>query len=273
MDYIKIINESLQVGASPILDSYPLMRNPGPTLLILLCYWIFVFYAGPKLMKDRKPFELNRIITVYNLYQVIFSSWLLISGSQVKGFHKWIWNFGCGTEEKDMDVLMLVYYYGWWYMVNKFVELLDTVFFVLRKKQNHVSFLHVYHHSNMGLMTFAFLKYTGGEQLIIIGMMNSIVHVIMYFYYFIASLGPKYKKYLGWKKHLTRIQIIQFLVMISYFASVMIRQCHLHNTVTFLLVLNTASFLYLFIKYYQNAYDKRQMEKRKISDDEKHKLN
>lgn len=32
------------------------------------------------------------------------------------------------------------------YHVFKIIDLLDTVFFVLRKKNNQVSFLHVYHH-------------------------------------------------------------------------------------------------------------------------------
>jgi peptidoglycan biosynthesis protein MviN/MurJ (putative lipid II flippase) len=118
----------------------------------------------------------------------------------------------------------------------------------------------------MGLLTFVFLKYTGGPQLIIIGMINSIVHVIMYFYYLIAALGPKYKKYLGWKKHLTRLQIFQFILVIVYFASILIRQCHLHNNVTVMLGINTVTFLYLFIKYYQNAYNKTKNMEIKKSD-------
>lgn len=31
-------------------------------------------------------------------------------------------------------------------VLHQFFDLLDTVFFCLRKKQNHVSFLHVWHH-------------------------------------------------------------------------------------------------------------------------------
>lgn len=91
----------------------------------------------------------------------------------------------------------------------------------------------------------------------------------MYFYYFVAALGPKYKKYLGWKQHLTRIQILQFVIVIFYFASIMIRNCRFqtHDTVTVLLSINTVTFLYLFIKYYQNAYHKKPVEKKKIDID------
>ena len=40
------------------------------------------------------------------------------------------------------------------YYTNKYVELLDTIFFALRKKWNQISFLHVYHHAVMPLYMF-----------------------------------------------------------------------------------------------------------------------
>ena len=36
---------------------------------------------------------------------------------------------------------------GWWAWMSRFLDMLDTVFFVLRKKNNQVTFLHVYHHT------------------------------------------------------------------------------------------------------------------------------
>jgi len=40
---------------------------------------------------------------------------------------------------------------------------------------------------------------------------NSFVHVVMYAYYALASLGPPAHKYLCWKKHLTRLQLVSLL--------------------------------------------------------------
>ena len=37
---------------------------------------------------------------------------------------------------------------------------------------------------------------------------NVVIHVIMYSYYFFAALGPEFQKYLWWKKHLTKLQIV-----------------------------------------------------------------
>jgi hypothetical protein len=48
-----------------------------------------------------------------------------------------------------------------------------------------------------------------GEQGVVIGFLNSVVHVIMYFYYMVAAMGPKYQKYLWWKKYMTWIQLVR----------------------------------------------------------------
>jgi len=46
-----------------------------------------------------------------------------------------------------------------------------------------------------------------------IGFLNSVVHVIMYFYYMVAAMGPKYQKYIWWKKYMTRIQLVSLSEM------------------------------------------------------------
>lgn len=81
---------------------------------------------------------------------------------------------------------------------------------MLRKKQNQVSFLHVYHHTITALFSWCYLKWLPGEQGLIIGFLNSLVHVFMYTYYMIAAMGPKYRKYLWWKKYITKIQLVNF---------------------------------------------------------------
>lgn len=52
----------------------------------------------------------------------------------------------------------------WWYgIMLRLVEFVETVFFVLRKKQNQVTFLHIYHHISTILIFWVFLKYSGSE--------------------------------------------------------------------------------------------------------------
>nr|CAD7264128.1 unnamed protein product [Timema shepardi] len=40
-------------------------------------------------------------------------------------------------------------------------------------------------------------------------LLNTFIHSLMYFYYFVAALGPSFKKYLWWKKYLTVMQMVE----------------------------------------------------------------
>ncbi|RXG60166.1 Elongation of very long chain fatty acids protein 4, partial [Armadillidium vulgare] len=97
----------------------------------------------------------------------------------------------------------------WWYYMSKLIEFTDTLFFILRKKNNQLTFLHVYHHSTMFFLWWIGVKYVAGGSSFLAAMMNSFVHVIMYLYYGLSSFGPYMQKYLWWKKYLTCIQLIR----------------------------------------------------------------
>lgn len=50
----------------------------------------------------------------------------------------------------------------WWYFFAKIVELLDTVFFVLRKKNRQITFLHLYHHTMMPICAWIGVRFLPG---------------------------------------------------------------------------------------------------------------
>lgn len=51
----------------------------------------------------------------------------------------------------------------------KLLDLLDTAFFILRKKQQQVSFLHVYHHTGMAFGSWAATKFLPGGHITFLG--------------------------------------------------------------------------------------------------------
>lgn len=53
-----------------------MMSSPFPTLFICLFYAYFSKVIGPKLMENRKPFNLRNILIGYNFVQTIFSAWI-----------------------------------------------------------------------------------------------------------------------------------------------------------------------------------------------------
>lgn len=62
--------------SDPRVNDWFLMSGPFPTLAICLFYAYFSKVLGPKLMENRKPFDLRKVMLWYNFFQVIFSTWL-----------------------------------------------------------------------------------------------------------------------------------------------------------------------------------------------------
>ncbi|EPY87865.1 elongation of very long chain fatty acids protein 4-like protein [Camelus ferus] len=69
-----------------------------------------------------------------------------------------------------------------------FCQLVDysQVFFILQKKPESVTFLHVYSHDTMLFNWWAAVKCVLGGQAFCIGVLNSLVHVFMYLYWGLA---------------------------------------------------------------------------------------
>lgn len=250
-------NEVLQSVKDPMVDSWPLMGSPGPMLCIVGTYLIFVLKAGPKMMEKRPAFQLNTVMILYNAFQVLFSIWLATLALDIDIRHL-IFSNGCSVHIHSSQNIQAALSHGaWWYFFAKIIELLDTVFFVLRKKQNQVTFLHVYHHTITAIFSWCYLKLLPGEQGVVVGFLNSVVHIIMYSYYLIAALGSKYRKYLWWKKYMTWIQLLQFGIMLMYLIMTLAMDCRMPKVLTYFFLTNVLIFIYLFSDFYRKAYKRK----------------
>ncbi|CAL1294811.1 unnamed protein product [Larinioides sclopetarius] len=106
--------------------------------------------------------------------------------------------------------------YGWLTTYSWRCEPIDTsnnpvalkVIFVLRKKNNQINFLHVFHHTTVPITTWFGISYGPGGYNTLFLMANSFIHVWMYLYYGLAAFGPKIQKYLWWKRYLTSLQLL-----------------------------------------------------------------
>lgn len=61
-----------------------MLSSPFPTLFICLFYAYFAKVLGPRLMENRKPFQLKKILIVYNAIQTMFSAWIFYEVSTFK---------------------------------------------------------------------------------------------------------------------------------------------------------------------------------------------
>ncbi|XP_055380531.1 elongation of very long chain fatty acids protein AAEL008004-like [Condylostylus longicornis] len=199
-------------------DHYLFLGSPLKTIAILALYYYFVKNLGPRLMKDRKPFQLKGVLMVYNIIQVVANAILSILS---------IYAFFSNPDRKlrcllsdysNTDIAMFEANLTYAYYLLKLSDLLDTIFFVLRKKNNQITFLHTYHHMCMIVGTYATAKWLPGGHMGIVGILNSFVHILMYSYYFIASMKPELSKSIWWKKYITQAQILQFSILFVHFS-------------------------------------------------------
>ncbi|XP_021181934.2 very long chain fatty acid elongase AAEL008004 [Helicoverpa armigera] len=239
------------------------VSNPFVVLSITSSYLFFCKYLGPKLMENRPPFVLKTPLLLYNIFQVLFSIFLVYEGSVIILDGK----YSVSCEEIDYTVnprSMRLAGATWYYFFAKITELMDTIFFVLRKKYNQVTFLHVYHHTIMSLVVWMGVKYFPGGHTTMMGYLNSIVHVIMYSYYLISSLGPEYQKYVWWKKHVTMIQLIQFSIIFVHNAAVFFYECNFPKVLNILCITNSVAFMYMFGNFYIQSYNKNKRDKKEL---------
>lgn len=90
------------------------------------------------------------------------------------------------------------------------------------------------------------------------GFLNSFIHVVMYFYYFLTSVSDKYKGNVWWKKHITQLQIIQFgLIFLQWFVLVFQPNCAFPKWPLFVLLPQNLFMFMLFLDFYYHAYIKK----------------
>ncbi|CAB3220396.1 unnamed protein product [Arctia plantaginis] len=161
-------------GIEEYNDGKLLIRTPYPVAFILISYLWFVLKIGPNYMKNRPPFNLRNLLVAYNAFQVVITFITFTMGIRAL-WNVGLWHTKCYVDE-DLEKRLLLVDGSHYYFLTKIIELIDTVFFVLRKKQRQVTFLHVYHHTIMVVATWLITKYSRTDATIFLGAILSHVH-------------------------------------------------------------------------------------------------
>lgn len=238
------------------VENWFMMSSPVPSFVICFAYIVFV-KMGPWLMKDRKPFNIRNILLFYNFAMVLLSTYCFLEFNLAG----WLagYTLGCQTVDySNSPQAVRMASVCWVFYISKFIELLDTIFFILRKKFNQVSFLHVFHHGIMPISWWFGVKFVPGGFGTFHSMLNSFIHLVMYTYYGLAALGPKYQKYLWWKKYMTKMQIIQFILVTIHSTQLLfLKNCNYPKLFAYWILLYAVIFLVMFANFYVQSYKKQ----------------
>lgn len=247
--------------SDPRVNDWAMMSSPFPTLGICLSYVVFSKVLGPKLMENRKPLDLRGVLIMYNLIQTLFSLWIFceyLKSGWAQGY-----SFRCQPVDysySEMAIRMAET--CWWYYFSKFTEFFDTLFFILRKKNQHVSTLHVIHHGIMPFSVWMGVKFAPGGHSTFFALLNTLVHIVMYFYYMLAAMGPQFQKYLWWKRYLTTFQMVQFVLIMCHQFQLLFTECNYPRGFMVWIALHGVLFFALFSDFYKTKYTGSTKEKK-----------
>ncbi|CAN8027249.1 unnamed protein product [Ixodes persulcatus] len=230
-------------------------------------------YAGPRFMKNREPYEerIKSVMMLYNLSVVLLNTYFFgnfLTRSYFGGGYDLICQ-GINYDAND-SVTNGFLELCWWHFWVRVADFLDTVFFVLRKKDTHVSFLHVAHHVLVVVSGWYGLTFGLDGQTALTILLNSFVHVVMYSCYFLSLLGPAVRPYLWWKRYLTQLQLVQFNIMIIHGIVPLFVDCGYPRTHTMIGLSQAVFFVVMFVRFYEKSYRGKQIPLRK--DCPKHKV-
>ncbi|XP_063227114.1 very long chain fatty acid elongase AAEL008004-like isoform X2 [Bacillus rossius redtenbacheri] len=259
-DYYDYVTYKL---ADQRVKDWPLLGSPVPLLLIVGTYLYVIRVAGPWFMRNRKPYALKNVIVAYNVFQVLANAYIAF-GMLTSG---WIGNPNVTCFPPDYShnpTAMRMAKMVWYMMVLKVLDFLETGFFILRKKENQASFLHVYHHVSTVMLAYLTAKYIPGGGVTFQLILNCSVHVVMYSYYLLSLVGPDVPLLRSFvrsgymttfKKSLTTIQMVQFVIMILYCLYLIFNfSCPTPTIIHHLLLLDVIYIFYLFYDFYKATY-------------------
>lgn len=183
-----------------------LSTNKDVAIAIALYYFIITF--GQLLFKKLPALKLNALFQLHNLFLTVVSGTLMVL--LFEQIFPVVYEHGilygvCAPEQWHQKVVT-IYFLN--YLI-KYVEFVDTFFLVVKKKK--IIFLHSYHHGATALLCYIQLNGQTSVSWVPI-LLNLGVHVVMYWYYFLAARGIK----VWWKQWITRFQILQFVLDLGF---------------------------------------------------------
>ena len=226
---------------------------------LIYCYLVFM---GQRFMATRKPMDLKIPLALWNLGLAIFSVvscfkvlpyffyTLAVNGPVYFLSRNAAMTHGQGGEVSAWCLL---------FVFSKYAELFDTLFLVLRKKP--VSLLHWYHHATVLLLAVQTMAVNGPTG-IVMGAMNSLVHSVMYTYYFLAAVMERPPR---WGKVVTKLQIAQmiigsFMAVGLFLVPLFVKNAHVVQANNISIAIVYLSYLVLFLQFYVKRYSAKRSE-------------
>jgi elongation of very long chain fatty acids protein 6 len=225
-------------------------------LLKCVAAYVITIFSVKFVMANRKPFDLNTPLIIWNAILAVFSIAGFVRMSPV--WWGTIAEKGVSSTYTEITELQTDKVAGYWtflWVVSKIPELIDTIFIVLRKRP--LMFMHWYHHALTGW--FAFVNfYEDNAYSIWVVYINYFIHSFMYSYYCARAMHIRIPPQFA--QLLTGAQIIQFLLTHAVMGHLLVLLATTSNdyAVTFrgftIGAIMEVTYLMLWFRFYYISY-------------------
>lgn len=231
-------------------------------------FFIVIFYLVSKrplkavrnaVSFNPKSDEFKLFIAAHNLALAAFSavcaynSWPIVMQHL---FHRGIFDTFCDVDgslwgAQGLGAWITIFY------VSKYYEFLDTWILILKGKE--ASFLQIYHHTGIVLSMWGGVL-SQSAWLLVLLLLNSVIHTMMYTYFFIKTVRPKTEIKVA--RYLTLAQIAQFITGIASSIGVLVKgeACDSQSSRFTLALAETyvCGLIILFTSFARNKYKEKE---------------
>jgi len=224
-------------------------------LRVCACYLILVA-IGLWLHNGKDEGEANPLVdtpvkylmNIYNLVQCVLCTYMI--WGTIQEYKMKDYSLNCNkfnVNETGMASLLHLFY------LSKIFDFCDTFFIIVRQKWKQFSFLHIYHHLSIFMVYWMNINAGYDGDIYVTIVLNSFVHLVMYSYYFLMTLG--YNAW--WKNYITLLQMGQFLAMNLQAIHILYSNCAFPHNITWFYLIYIVSLFILFQNFYNRTYSKR----------------
>ena len=223
--FVSALRDWVSVNTFPTAIELPLVRDPVDAFFCVFLYFVgllFFLFVG----RITGKLELRGFGVVHNAFLVLLSAYmcvalfysqLMVSLSDNKPRSSGpiiLWNLPVADPDHPWAFPCAVSF--WVFYMSKLVEYADTYIMALKHNYRQLSFLHLYHHSSILLVSWVFLVAAPGGDSYWCAAVNSGIHVVMYSYYLLNLVFPKGGRVRAilfrYKFFITYAQLTQFVL-------------------------------------------------------------
>jgi len=232
------------------------LMNPFHVVLIILGYFLMVT-VGIKIMQNKPRYEMKTFSLVHNLFLILLSTYMVIEiVRQAILLNYSLFGNALDIAPKGIGMAKIL----WIFYFSKTLEFIDTGIMILKKNFHQVTFLHVYHHATIFFIWWVTVYFVAGADAYFSAAQNSLVHILMYGYYLLSSLGIEVR----FKKYITVFQMVQFAINMLYAGADVVLDTAFPSRYATMLFWYMVTLLALFLNFFIQSNRKVDHKNKKV---------